>query len=122
MLSLTKIFHFDASHQLTTATACPADLHGHSYTLEVTISRQEPESILNSTIEDTFSLTNFVKKHLINELDCRDLNQVLETPDPTLEVILREIQKVFEEYLPHHLTLQALKLWQGSDRSVTLIP
>lgn len=122
MLSLTKIFHFEASHQLTTAISCPSDLHGHSYTLEVTISRQDPESILNFTIEDTFSLSNFVKKHLLIELNYKDLNQVLDIQEPTLEMILREIQRVFEEYLPQHMRLQSLKLWQGVDQFVTLTP
>lgn len=74
---VTKIFTFDAAHYLTNYYGKCEKLHGHTYTLEVTL---EGEVQSNGLVIDFVTLKRVVKKHVLEKLDHNLLNDVIENP------------------------------------------
>lgn len=74
---VTKIFTFDAAHNLTNYYGKCERLHGHTYKLEVTL---EGEVQGNGMVIDFVVLKRIVKKHVLDQLDHRYLNDVVENP------------------------------------------
>ncbi|MGH2479072.1 MAG: 6-carboxytetrahydropterin synthase QueD [Ktedonobacteraceae bacterium] len=76
---LTKVFHFEAAHSLPGHRGKCARLHGHSYTLEVTlrgpIKRAEGTSD-DGMVMDFDDLSQLVKQAVIERLDHQDLNAI----------------------------------------------
>lgn len=89
MFTITKDFHFSASHQLT---GLPDDhqcarLHGHNYVVRVGVeaaSLQEPGFVID------FGELGFVKRFLDDEWDHRHLNDVLPY-NPTAERMAQDL-------------------------------
>jgi 6-pyruvoyltetrahydropterin/6-carboxytetrahydropterin synthase len=77
---LTKIFHFEAAHDLPGHRGKCARLHGHSYKLEVTvrgpISEVEGESN-TGMVMDFEDVSRIVRGSIIERLDHRYLNEVV---------------------------------------------
>ncbi len=76
---LTKIFRFEAAHSLPGHRGKCARLHGHSYTLEVTLRgpiKQATGASDDGMVMDFDDLSQFVKQAVIERLDHHDLNEV----------------------------------------------
>ena len=84
--SVTRRFTFEASHQLRWHPGKCANLHGHSYVLDVTV-----EEDLNSDgiVIDFADLKAAVTKHVLDDYDHSHLNDLL--PNPTAELIAADI-------------------------------
>ena len=85
--------------------------HGHNYDLEVVI-KGEPDPLTGRAIslED---LDSIVKEHVIEPIDHRNLNEVLETgdtPPPTTEVLIASIWRRLEEKIPPPASLHMLRI------------
>lgn len=80
MITISKEFHFSASHQLTHLTETQPDhpcarLHGHNYVVRVFISANICDA--NGFILDYNELRGFQKRYIDDLLDHRHLNDVL---------------------------------------------
>jgi len=87
MFTITKEFHFSASHQLAhlpTEHQC-ARLHGHNYIVVVELSAAELDA--DGFVRDYHDLAA-LKTHIDREFDHRHLNDVLTVP-PTAEQMAR---------------------------------
>lgn len=77
---LTKIFHFEAAHDLPGHRGKCARLHGHSYKLEVTL-RGPVKSTANESdsgmVMDFEDLSRIVRSSIIERLDHRYLNEIV---------------------------------------------
>lgn len=98
---IKKDFTFDAAHFLTKYHGKCENLHGHTYSLSVTL---EGEPGIDGMIIDFQELSDLVRKDILTKLDHQDLNQLF--PNPTTEVIAKWIFKTMEsacEPFPFHL-------------------
>lgn len=91
MITVTKEFTFDAAHHLTDYYGKCEHTHGHTYKLHVTLSGPVQK---NGMVVDFVILKRVVKKHVLDYLDHKDLNDLL--PNPTAENIANWIWQKLE--------------------------
>ena len=108
---VTRRFHFDSAHQLTNYPGKCNQLHGHRWELDVTLeSKVNPATGLSTDFSD---IKKIVEHEVISVLDHQFLNQVLETEEPTAEIIIlwiwNELQPIFEG------SLFSLRLFESPD-------
>lgn len=84
--SVTRRFTFEASHQLPWHSGKCANLHGHSYVLDVTV---ENELTRDGIVIDFADLKAAVTKYVLDDYDHCHLNEVL--PNPTAELVAADI-------------------------------
>ena len=108
---LSKVFYFDAAHLLPDYPGKCAQLHGHTYRLEVTIEGELDEK---GIVLDFALLGKTIKHEVLLSLDHTNLNELL--PYPTCE----QIALFIWQKLSPQLNLFSLKLWEGKDNAVTL--
>lgn len=78
---LTKVFRFESAHALPGHQGNCANLHGHSYRLEVAIRgpiKDDPGQPNHGMVMDFAVLSHIVEHAVIERLDHRDLNAVTE--------------------------------------------
>jgi 6-pyruvoyltetrahydropterin/6-carboxytetrahydropterin synthase len=78
---LTKIFTFDAAHALTQYYGQCEKLHGHTFTLHVTVEGPVGE---NGLVLDFTLLKRIVKVRVLEKLDHRNLNDSFKNPSSEL--------------------------------------
>ncbi len=128
MWSITKIFKFETAHRISNYNGPCRNIHGHSYQLQVSISR----SILrdNDMVMDFKDLKKIVKEHVISFLDHvlilkRNKENIQrfdheEGPilwmdyEPTAERILEWIKEKLVQYLPQSVQVRKLTLFETS--------
>ena len=110
-MRVTKIFSFDSAHQLHGHSGKCANLHGHTYRLEVTV-----EGPVNGEgmVVDFYDLKQIVEERVIRKLDHTFINDII--PVSTAENI---VQWVWAELVPY-LRLSQLRLWETPSCYVTL--
>lgn len=113
---VTKEFEFEAAHHLLNYNGPCANIHGHSYKLQVTVSG---EINLNHTkyanecmVMDFKDLKRVVQHLIIASHDHADLNKIYS--NPTAEVMVVEMFHVIKELLPKDVHLESVKLWETS--------
>jgi 6-pyruvoyltetrahydropterin/6-carboxytetrahydropterin synthase len=112
-LKLGLIEEFDAAHFLPGYQGKCANLHGHTYQVEVVIEGQVGE---DGMVLDFYQLKELLKAALV-DLDHGCLNQII--PNPTAEKIALLIRSRLEKELSDtHLKLVFLKLWEGRNKWV----
>lgn len=126
MLSITKIFHFEAAHLISSHDGPCKNLHGHSYELHVTLS--------GDRLNHQYMLADFTElKTLVQEQVLADFDHsliLMKTPDnmlkygaantrtfwmegePTVEYLLLDIAGRLSDKLPKGLKLRRLKLYE----------
>ena len=112
-LELTVEFEFAAAHRLPLYRGKCFELHGHNYTLLVTVrGKTDPTSGL---LVDFHALEKIVEEKVLARCDHKYLNDFLE--NPTAEVIVRW---AWTELAPHLAGLCELKLFETPKYSATL--
>ncbi|WP_405709708.1 MULTISPECIES: 6-pyruvoyl trahydropterin synthase family protein [unclassified Streptomyces] len=101
MLSITKEFHFSASHRLA---GLPPDhqcgrLHGHNYIVVLELSARPDQLTGPGFVRDYGELSVF-KKWLDDTIDHRHLNDVLPDLNPTAEHLAMWIHRTWAPDLP----------------------
>lgn len=99
---VSKVFTFDAAHQLTEYHGECENLHGHTYRIVVTV---ENEVQRDGMAFDFVELKRIVRERIVERLDHTYLNDLIENPsaenlavwiwkelEPLLPVKLHEIQ------------------------------
>lgn len=115
---VTKIFSFDAAHNLTNYYGKCERLHGHTYKLEVTL---EGDVQSNGMVIDFVVLKRIVKKHVLDRLDHQYLNDVLENPSAERVIAwiwdqLRDLPRLLKEEMDDpNLAEEIKKLLQDSN-------
>ena len=131
IIRISKEFTFDMAHALLGYDGLCKNIHGHSYTLVVTIKGTpipDHSSPKNGMLIDFKDLKNIVKQNIVDKLDHalvlnadtpKDLMEMLQknydkiviTPyQPTTENMIADIAEQINCLLPSHLTLHSLRL------------
>ena len=77
---LTKTFHFEAAHHLPGHRGKCARVHGHSYRMEIAVRGPLKDAAGQSDdgmVMDFEDLSRLVRSSIIEQLDHRDLNEVV---------------------------------------------
>lgn len=109
--SITKIFTFEASHSLPNHNGKCANLHGHSYKLEVTVSGQIKKATGESDegmIMDFADIKKIVKENILDTCDHQNLNDIFEFVT-TAENIAVHFMNVL---MSAGLNCTEIKLWE----------
>ncbi|MFZ6009202.1 MAG: 6-pyruvoyl trahydropterin synthase family protein [Bacteroidota bacterium] len=133
MITLTKIFRFEAAHAIHGYTGACANIHGHSYELHVCVSgtHQDHRFIEGSgMVIDFKDLKKVVAGSVINKLDHKLIlskryqtvnnmphsDSLLTFPgEPTAENLLIFIREEINRSLPVGIKLHSLKLYETHD-------
>lgn len=113
MITVTKIFMFEACHHLPHYDGDCHNLHGHSYKLEVTISGRIEADTFNpkcGMIMDFKDLKKLVNRVAVDKYDHSYLNDFF--PNPTAEIMVGKIARDLMKELPEGTFLMSCKLWE----------
>jgi len=133
-IRLTKIFHFDTGHALAGYDGKCRNVHGHSYTLEVTVMGEpirDPENVKFGMVIDFGDLKTIVKKNVIDDYDHalvlnrntsykeigdflieRGHHILLVDFQPTGEMMIQDMAQRIAPHLPSSISLHSLKLYE----------
>lgn len=115
MTTVTKLFEFEACHHLPHYDGACHNLHGHSYKLEVTVSGQVSKNENDpkcGMIIDFKDLKAIVKSVAMDKYDHSNLNEFF--PNPTAEIMVKQIAVDIMSKLPQGVYLMSCKLWETS--------
>lgn len=113
MTTVTKIFGFEACHNLPYYEGACHNLHGHSYKLEVTVGGSIVTSTSNpkcGMIIDFKDLKKIVNEVAVDKYDHSYLNDFF--PNPTAEIMVKQIATDIISKLPKDVHLVSCKLWE----------
>jgi len=100
---IAKEFTFDAAHRLLNYNGLCANLHGHTYKLQVVLSG----SVLkNGLVFDFVDLKKIVSEKVIKKLDHKFINEIIK--QPSAENISIWIWNQLKKNLP----LYEIRLWE----------
>ncbi len=114
--SVTKNFKFDSAHFLPEHKGKCAEIHGHTYRLEVTVARLDGRLIADGSsagmVIDFGDLKDIVQREIIARVDHKLLNDVL-----PFRTTAENMASYFYEVLTKHLAplgveVLKLKLWE----------
>lgn len=107
-MQIRKQFRFEAAHVLPNHPGKCARVHGHSYRVEVALRGQlQTAGPATGMIEDFDTVRAIVHERVLDELDHRSLNDLID--NPTCERIVQWIWKRLQPVLP---ALDELVLWE----------
>ena len=113
---LTKEFEFEAAHHLINYDGPCANVHGHSYKLQVTVSGSinvfETKYATDCMVLDFKNLKSIVKTVIIDTHDHADLNKLYS--NPTAEIMVVGMFDTIKAWLPKDVKLESVKLWETS--------
>ena len=116
-ITITKIFNFGSAHNLTSYHGKCENLHGHNYQLEVSVTGIPDKE---GMVIDYKKIKKVVKENVINKLDHKYLNDVLDF-SPTSENILLWIEKKIKDKLTsNNYKLSKLVLWETKNNKAVL--
>ena len=110
---VTRVFSFEAAHQLPWHPGKCKRLHGHNYRLEVTVEGPVTE---DGVVLDFDDLSAVVERAVVARYDHQYLNDLLD--NPTAELVAQEAWKLLEG---EGLTVVRLRLWETPESSVELL-
>ncbi|MEO7293268.1 MAG: 6-carboxytetrahydropterin synthase [Ginsengibacter sp.] len=125
MVYLTRVEHFNAAHKLYNPAwskeknedvfgkCANENWHGHNYELFVTIKGEtDPDT---GFLFDAKKLSMLIKEHVLDKLDHKNLNvdvPFLQGIICSTENIAKMIWQQLVEYLPQHVQLHCIKLYE----------
>jgi 6-pyruvoyltetrahydropterin/6-carboxytetrahydropterin synthase len=115
-MQIRKHFRFEAAHVLPFHPGKCARMHGHSYRLEVAVRGPvQTDGPAKGMIEDFDAVKRTVRTHVVDVLDHRTLNDLIE--NPTAE---RIVMWMWHELEPHLQGLDELVLWETANSCAVL--
>jgi 6-pyruvoyltetrahydropterin/6-carboxytetrahydropterin synthase len=128
MITVTKVFKTDASHILPDHHGKCQNLHGHTYTYEITVARGYGNDALDykgparGMVVDFGDLTDYWKKELEPKLDHVHLNDSLGIY-PTAEMIALWVGKQVDVFCRNRsLVLMRVNVHEGPGAFASYIP
>lgn len=118
MLTVTKKFEFEASHQLPNYNGTCRNLHGHTFKLEITVSDHKSETEkYPSMVIDFKDFKKIVEEKVISQLDHKHLNNIFgDEPSTSENIVLWIKDQLWEEFGVH---LQKIVLFETSNSFCT---
>lgn len=113
-MRVTKRFRFEAAHHLPGYDGKCARPHGHGYRLEVTVEGPIRDDGL---VFDFYDLKRIVSERVVDRLDHRDLNDLIEMP--SAENVLVWIRDALAGALDAAPVVE-LRLYETEDSWVTM--
>jgi len=101
--------HFDAAHKLMDYEGKCAQLHGHTWKVEVFVIGEKLNDI--GILVDFNILEERIKK-IIGRLDHKLLNEIQEIGNPTCENISKYIFRTLKD-LPKQTSVERVRVWEG---------
>ena len=101
--------HFDAAHKLIGYEGKCAELHGHTWKVEVFVAG---EKLNDMGILVDFDMLEEKLGKIIERLDHKFLNDQREIRNPTCENLSKYIFEKLED-LPSHVKLEKVRVWEG---------
>jgi len=92
-VEITKVVTFDAAHRLPNYAGKCSNLHGHRWTLHVTLSG--PLEVQSGFVMDFGRLEDIIEQNVLKPLDHHWLNQVVE--NPTCEHLIIYIGRLLKQ-------------------------
>ena len=117
-MRLSKTFTFDAAHHLPDYKGKCANVHGHSWTLEVVVEGKVNEK--TGMLIDFGLLKSLVQNNVLEKLDHHDLNTII--PNPTAENIAVYVFKHLKDLLSlteSDIKLTEVSIWEQPTSKVT---
>ncbi len=115
-MQIRKQFKFESAHVLPHHQGKCARLHGHSYRLDVAIrGRLHTSGPATGMIEDFDAIAEVVESEVIDLLDHRSLNELMD--NPTCEIIVHWIWARLKDSLTG---LDELILWETATSCAVL--
>jgi 6-pyruvoyltetrahydropterin/6-carboxytetrahydropterin synthase len=115
-LTATRRFEFSYAHHLPGYKGKCVNVHGHNAILEVTVTGNDPG--YGGMVFDFSSLKDVVNDVVIDKLDHKDLNNVMQIP--TAENTAWKIWGLLEAALPDGVKLDKIRLSETEGSWVTL--
>lgn len=116
MITVTKIFMFEACHHLPHYDGACARPHGHSYKLEVTVDGmiQPNWNSKCGMIIDFKDLKQIVEEVAVDKYDHQDLNDFFENPTAEIMVmqIALDIMDRLNKLSNSNISLVSCRLWE----------
>jgi 6-pyruvoyltetrahydropterin/6-carboxytetrahydropterin synthase len=112
MLTVTKIFEFEAAHHLPDYDGACRNIHGHSYKLEVEVEGPPANELSPSgMVYDFANLKSIVKNRILDFFDHSDLNGYVTYPtaEKLVTYIGENLVSVFKS------NLVRVRLWETSN-------
>ncbi len=130
MLTINKIFYFEAAHAIADYPGVCRHVHGHRYELHVGVTSHQLtdgmiidlkllKKLVNELVIDKFdhalilSETNTTKNKIPDSAP--DQRLVILQVEPTVEYLILEIKNRIEQNLPENIQLVNLKLYETRD-------
>jgi 6-pyruvoyltetrahydropterin/6-carboxytetrahydropterin synthase len=112
-VTVTKIFTFDSAHRLDDYIGKCANLHGHTYKLEVSIKGRTDH---RGIVVDFGDIKNIVNEQIIAKYDHRFLNDLMDF-NTTAENMVVHFFAIIDNYLeqldnPTPVQLVRVRLWE----------
>lgn len=110
MLTVTKMFEFEAGHHLPNYNGPCHKQHGHTFKLEVTVSSNKFDEFIGMII-DFKDLKSIVQENVISFLDHSYLNDIIHNPTSEHLVvwIINKLLNNMDEYI-----LERVRLYETS--------
>ncbi len=112
MYSLLIKTHFDAAHYLKDYPGECANLHGHTWKVEVLVEGEELNEI--DLLYDFKDLKQATEK-VIQKFDHKYINEIkpFDRMSPTGENLSRFIHQELGKLLPEQITLKEVRIWES---------
>lgn len=116
MITITKIFHFEAAHFLPDHLGKCRGIHGHSYKLEVTVVGNIKRSgAENGMVMDFGKLKEIVQKYILSRVDHTCLNMTIDASylPPTAENMCNYFALLLKQSVS--FSVVHIRLWETAD-------
>lgn len=141
MIRVTKVFRFETAHALHGYAGACSHIHGHSYTLHVTVEGRESSSEpiagtgilldfkeLKRIVQDSF-ISMFDHKLVLsrsflesNIIEAKADSICIMKEEPSAENMLLYASRKLVGQLPAHVRLAKLVLWETADSYTEWLP
>lgn len=116
LVRVTKIFEFDAAHCLPGHKGKCANIHGHTYKLEVTAQgklKEEEGTSSEGMVIDFSDLKQLVQELIIEQVDHQMLNEVFSFRTTAENLALHFLQVLQKACQHKEMNIVKLKLWES---------
>ena len=115
-ISVTKIFKFDAAHFLPEHSGKCAELHGHTYRLEVTVARKDGGLVADGSsagmVLDFGDLKAIVQREIIEKVDHKMLNDIFPFRTTAENMVIHFYEVLEQQLTPLDVEILKLRLWE----------
>ncbi|MBP2627962.1 MAG: 6-carboxy-5,6,7,8-tetrahydropterin synthase [Firmicutes bacterium] len=125
VIKTTKIFTFDSAHFLPNHAGKCATMHGHTYKLEVTVTRDNGKLISGGSDEgmvmDFSDLKAIVTTEVIDKIDHKILNEVFPFRTTAENMSVHIFDVLTDKLQSRGVIVEKIKLWETPNSYVEVV-